>query len=170
MYSDPVNHHKEFLALYAGHHGWLLSWLNRKLGDSFLASDLAQDTFVRVLVKSVPQSLESPRAFLSQIAQGLMIDLWRRRDLERAWNEELAKLSAEQQPSPEDSLALQQILTELDELMQSMPLRVRTAFCMSQIEGRTYSEIASALGVSDRMVKKYMAQAMLAILEFKAAM
>lgn len=44
VYSDPVNHHKEFLALYAGHHGWLLSWLNRKLGDSFLASDLAQDS------------------------------------------------------------------------------------------------------------------------------
>lgn len=32
---------------------------------------------------------------------------------------------------------------------------------MAQVHGMTYKEIGAELGVSDRMVKKYMAQAML---------
>ncbi len=35
--------------LYRAHHGWLQSWLSKKLGSSFDAADLAQDTFLRVL-------------------------------------------------------------------------------------------------------------------------
>ena len=31
------------------HHGWLHNWLRAKLGNSFDAADLAQDTFIRVL-------------------------------------------------------------------------------------------------------------------------
>lgn len=35
--------------LYSTHHGWLHNWLRAKLGNSFDAADLAQDTFIRVL-------------------------------------------------------------------------------------------------------------------------
>ena len=31
--------------LYEGHHGWLRNWLRKRLGNSFDAADLAQDTF-----------------------------------------------------------------------------------------------------------------------------
>lgn len=35
--------------LYENHHGWLRGWLNRRLGHSADAEDLAHDTFIRVL-------------------------------------------------------------------------------------------------------------------------
>ena len=46
--SSPL--HREISTLYAGHHGWLQGWLRSRLGNAFDAADLAQDTFVRILV------------------------------------------------------------------------------------------------------------------------
>jgi RNA polymerase sigma-70 factor (ECF subfamily) len=71
--------------LYASHEGWLQSWLRQRLGSAFDAADLAHDTFVRVLLKrriEVEEGLKTPRAYLSTIAHGLVVDLWRRRALE----------------------------------------------------------------------------------------
>ncbi len=36
-------------SLYAQYHGWLVGWLTRRLRNTSHASDLAQDTFVRIL-------------------------------------------------------------------------------------------------------------------------
>lgn len=41
--------------LYSDHHGWLVGWLRRRLGNPCDAADLDQDTFVRVLGR--PQAL-----------------------------------------------------------------------------------------------------------------
>ncbi|HBN2488002.1 TPA: RNA polymerase sigma factor FecI, partial [Klebsiella oxytoca] len=38
-----------FESLYGTHHGWLKSWLTRKLQSAFDADDIAQDTFLRVM-------------------------------------------------------------------------------------------------------------------------
>ena len=46
--------------------------------------------------------------------------------------------------------------------------RPRRAFVLAQIHEMTYREIGAELGVSERMVKKYMAQAMLQCLLFQA--
>ena len=34
---------------YRAHHGWLVHWLQRRLGNAFDAADLMQDTFLRLL-------------------------------------------------------------------------------------------------------------------------
>ncbi|HYQ55130.1 MAG TPA: sigma factor, partial [Pseudomonas sp.] len=73
--------------LYVEHHGWLQSWLRTRLNNAADAADLAHDTFLRILQRrQVPAVLE-PRAYLRTIARGLVIDLWRHRDIEQAWLE-----------------------------------------------------------------------------------
>ena len=69
------------------------------------------------------------------------------------------------QPSPEAQALILETLIELDALLDRLPARVRQAFLLAQLEGLTYAVIAERLGVSERMVKKYMAQAMLHCLE-----
>ncbi|MGI4814629.1 MAG: sigma factor [Janthinobacterium lividum] len=65
--------------LYADHHAWLQRWLRRKLGCAFEAADLAHDVYVRLLVsRRLPLAHES-RAYLTQIAKGLVVDLFRPR-------------------------------------------------------------------------------------------
>ena len=159
-------------ALYGAHHGWLQGWLRKKLGSAADAADLAQDTFVRVLAKrqqddAAAQVLKEPRAYLTVIARGLLIDLWRRREIERAWLEAMAGLPEDMAPSPESQALAMETLCELDRLLSAMPEKVRRAFLMAQLDGMTYRQIGEALGVSERMIKKYMAQAMLACLMYR---
>lgn len=151
-------------ALYKDHHGWLLNWLHRKLDCPHVATDLTQDTFLRVISRqSSPDYLE-PKAYLTTIARGLLIDHWRRQDVERAWLETLAVLPQSLISSPEEHMLILEALYQVDQLLNKLKPKVREAFLLSQLDGLTYHQIAEKLGVGERMVKKYMAQAMLACL------
>ncbi len=147
---------------YADHHGWLNGWLRRQLGCSQRAADLAQDTFVRVLSKDDDMAaIREPRAYLHTIAKGLLINHWRRRQIEQAYLDALALQPEPVVPSPESQALIVETLLRIDAMLTQLPTRVRSAFLMSQLHGMTYAAIAAELGVSERMVKKYMAQAML---------
>ncbi|MDH0497760.1 sigma-70 family RNA polymerase sigma factor [Stutzerimonas stutzeri] len=147
---------------YADHHGWLNGWLRRQLGCSQRAADLAQDTFVRVLSKDDDMAaIREPRAYLHTIAKGLLINHWRRRQIEQAYLDALALQPEPVVPSPESQALIVETLLRIDAMLTQLPTRVRSAFLMSQLHGMTYAAIATELGVSERMVKKYMAQAML---------
>ncbi len=147
--------------LYTSHHGWLHNWLWRKLGCSEGAADLAHDTFLRLLKARPPEPLREPRAYLSTIANGLLVNHWRRLSVERAYLEALALQDEATALSPEAHALTIEMLLQVDEMLGRLPLKVRTAFLLSQIEGLTYAAIAERLEVSERMVKKYMSQAML---------
>lgn len=148
-------------AIYRAHHGWLLGWFRRRLGGASCAADLAHDTFVRLIVSRDVQSLDEPRAFLRTLAHGVVVNHWRRQDIERAWLESLAVLPESMAPSPEDRLMALEALCRIDAMLDRLNPKARTAFLLSQLDGLPYAAIAEQLAVSERMVKKYMAQAML---------
>ncbi|MEC5342827.1 sigma-70 family RNA polymerase sigma factor [Brenneria populi] len=162
MSSVPLDTAADIHQLYHQHHGWLQGLLRKRLGDFCDAADLAQDVFLRLLVK--PRQFDShagARAYLSVMAQGMCVDLWRRREIERAWLVSLANQPERFALSAEDNNIILETLYQVDAMLRTLPEKARVAFVMTQIQGLTYREIASALQVSERMVKKYMAQAML---------
>lgn len=146
--------------LYRGHHGWLQGWLRRKLGDAMEAADIAQDVFIRVLTRQQPVRAHEPRAYLSTIARGLVIDHWRRRALERAWLDTLAVLPEAEAPSPESRALVLEALIEIDRMLDSLKPQVRTAFLWAQLEGLSCPQIASRLGVSLATAERYVARAL----------
>jgi RNA polymerase sigma-70 factor (ECF subfamily) len=148
-------------SLYSSHHGWLHNWLWRKLGCRDGAADIAHDTFVRLLDAGTVETLREPRAYLSTIANGLLVNHWRRLTLERAYLEALALQDAALEPSPEERALTLEALMQVDAMLAKLSSKAREAFLLSQIDGLTYAAIAEHLQVSERMVKKYMAQAML---------
>jgi len=144
---------------YTEHHGWLSAWLRRRLGCAHSAADLAQDTFVRVLLRpQVLPTLREPRAYLSTLAKGVVSEHWRRQALERAYLETLALLPEPLALSPEERLSLLQTLDEIDAMLDGMSPKAREAFVLSQLEGLTYAAIAERLQISERTVKRYMQQ------------
>ncbi|MDD3484085.1 sigma-70 family RNA polymerase sigma factor [Azovibrio restrictus] len=145
--------------LYCQHHGWLQGWLRRKLNCTQQAADLAQDTFVRLLAKPEPQALREPRAYLTTVARGLVINHWRRQALEQAWLEELAARPEATSPSPEERRLILETLEEIARLLDGLPPRVREIFLRSQLEAQTYPVIAEQLGVSVNVVQKAMLRA-----------
>ncbi|SER91988.1 RNA polymerase sigma-70 factor, ECF subfamily [Vreelandella subterranea] len=148
--------------LYHHHQPWLQQLLSRRLGCGESAADLAQDAFVRLL--QAPRNLDSfdgARAYLSRMAKGLCVDHWRRQDIEKAWQDALAARAEAPLPSVEHQQIVIETLCEIDRMLARLPEKVATAFLASQLQGKPYRQIAEELGVSERMVKKYMAQAML---------
>lgn len=151
--ADPVQ------TLYTAHHGWLLGLLRRRLNCPHGAADLAHDTFVRVLQRpEVVPDLREPRAYLTTIARGLLHDHWRRRSLEQAWLDTLAALPEDVMLGPEEALAMRETLQQLDDLLGRLAPKAREAFVLSQLQGLGYAQIATRLDVSERTVKRYMAQ------------
>lgn len=146
--------------LYRDHRSWLESWLRRRLGNAWDAADLSQDTFLRVLGSAQPLAqLQEPRAYLLTVGKRLLINFHQRRSLEQAYLNALATLPEACVPSPEQRWILLETLQALDELLDGLPSGVRRAFLWSQLEGLGYREIAERLRVSERTVKRYMAQA-----------
>ena len=147
-------------ALSRDHSSWLENWLRRRMGNAWDAADLSQDTFVRVLASTQPLAdLREPRAYLLTVGKRLLSNFYTRRSLEQAYLDALAQLPEESVPSPEQRWLLLETLQALDELLNGLPPVVRRAFLWSQLEGLGYRQIAERLKVSERTVKRYMAQA-----------
>lgn len=151
-------------ALYADHHGWLQGWLRRRLGCSQSAADLAQDTFVRIIAsRDALLGIAEPRAYLTTTARRLLVDRSRRQRIEQAYLAELALIadSLPGHPSPDAVLMAVQALAQIGAALEGLAPRVREAFLRHYLDGQTHAAIASGLGVSDRMVRKYLVQALL---------
>lgn len=146
--------------LYRDHHGWLTRWLSARLHCSEQVADIAQDTYLRILVAPQHQPLQKPRAFLVTVAKGLLVDHFRRSALERAYLEQLAALPPAEQPGPEARLQILEALYEVDRLLSGLSERARTAFLLDRVDGMPQAQIAQQLGVSERRVRQYLTQAM----------
>lgn len=146
-------------SLYGAHHGWLKSWLTRRLQSTFDADDIAQDTFLRVMGSETLSTIRDPRSFLCTISKRVMVDLFRRNALEKAYLEMLALMPERLAPSPEERESQLETLQLIDAMLDGLSGKTREAFLLSQLEGLTYSDIAQKLGVSTSSVKKYVARA-----------
>jgi len=156
-----ASHAQATQALYLQHHGWLVARLRRKLGCAWDAADLAQSTFVRVLTASGQrlEELAEPRAYLTTVAQRLLANHLRRRQIERAYLEALASLPEPVAPAPEVRLMVLETLCAIDRLLDGLPVVARKAFLLWRLEELTQEEIAEQLGLSRTTVRRHLAAA-----------
>lgn len=145
---------------YDAHHDWLQGWLRQRLGCRHDAADLSQDTFIQVVAARNVAQIDEPRAFLVTLARRVMFNFWRRRDIERAYLEELAQWPAALAPSEEDRALVMEALQQIDAVLGDLKPRVREVFMLSQLHELTYSEIGTRLGMPVITVRRYMTQAM----------
>ncbi|MBW7903101.1 MAG: sigma-70 family RNA polymerase sigma factor [Rhodocyclaceae bacterium] len=163
-YASPTIEH-----LYDDHHDWLQGWLRRRLGNAADAADLAHDAFLRLIEK--PRRFDSApeaRVYLRTMANGLCVDLWRRRSIEQAWLDTLAARPEAVAPSAEHQVIVLEALQEIDTMLRSLPPKAARAFVLAVAGDMTHKEVAQELGVSTRTVTTYVAQAMLHCLRLEA--
>lgn len=127
--------------------------------DAGHASDLAQDTFLKVLVADCSTDIREPRPFLATIAQRLLTNHWRREELEKAYLDALQHQPEASWPSPETLSILMESLALVDRALSKLSTKARTAFLLAHLDGMTYAQIADELNVSTHSVKKYITQA-----------
>ncbi|WP_337056075.1 sigma-70 family RNA polymerase sigma factor [Pseudomonas sp. USHLN015] len=157
----PASDTRKLAFFFSDHHRWLLQHVQRQLRNRADAEDTTAETFCQLLAARIdPATLEQPRAYLSTIARRLVFDRHRRRRLEQAYLERLMLLPEELAPSPEDIHMLLEALHAVDRSLSGLPLAVKKAFLMSQLDGLSYAEIGRRLEVSERTVGRYMTQAL----------
>jgi RNA polymerase sigma-70 factor (ECF subfamily) len=111
-------------------------------------------------------SIREPRAMMTTIARHIMIELFRRNKLRKAYEAELAALPVTSVASPEHQMIILEALRAIDEVLSTMSSKARRAFLMSQIDGMKYADIAREVGVSVSMVRKYIAQGLLRFYQY----
>lgn len=151
------------IAVFRENYQELLRFLTRRTGDVERAADVAQDTFLRLsAMPSGAVDIQNPRAFVYRVAGNLAVDAMRRegRSQARFAGPDAGSVVPDPQAGPEGVVLARDRLRQLEAALDELPPNARLALLLNRVDGRTFAEIASQLGVSQSMVAKYIAQAL----------
>lgn len=147
--------------LFREHNEALIRFLVARLRSYQDAREVAQEAYVRLLSLDAPGAISYLRAFLFKTAANLATDRQRRA---------IAHLRATELPlfhefadvrTPERRAADRETVQRLERLIAAMPAKCRQAFILYQFEGLEFAAIAARMGMSERMVRKYVVRALL---------
>jgi len=149
--------------LFRDHNHELLRFLQIKLHDEGEAREVAQEAYVRLLQLDNTKTVSFLRAYLFRIAANLAIDRLnarRRVRLESGTNHSELEQISDPLDVERAFLAVEEFelfLTCLDEL----PPKCRQVFVLHRLRKLTTPEVAVQLRISDRMVRKHIARALI---------
>ena len=130
-----------------------------RIGDIDIATDIAQDVFVRVWEKQLPVDSNNARYILYKIARDMLVSKYRRMEVENKYTNrmqfELTELVVD------DSYDYKQLKGTYELALIKLPEKQRTVFMMSRMEELKYKEIAERLDISIKTVEKRMSNALI---------
>jgi RNA polymerase sigma factor (sigma-70 family) len=143
----------------------LLSFLTKRLKCPEVAADLTQETFLKFyqFVKENPPN--NARALAYRIAVNLATDYQRKTKLRNSYAVDVEPSFFSDQskslvPGPEQTVIARQHLEQLNAALNELSPDCRLAFLLHSIDGQTYGQIASQLGISESMVYKHLTKAL----------
>ena len=129
--------------LYREHVGEVYRYTYAVLGNHADAEDVTQTTFVNALrALERGETPEDPSRWLTVIAHNLVRQRWR----QAAARPALVELETDVADAEEEEEAFE--LEELVRALQRIPETQREAIVMRELEGRSYREIATVMGLS----------------------
>lgn len=154
-----------FVAELAARHGRRLSrFLAARLRNAADIADLAQEVYLRLLRVERHDQIRNPEAYLLTIAGHVVQQhaLAIAASPETVDNmDELIGERMSEETDPAAALHLEQRLAALDRTLSRLSPKARAVFVLQRRDGCTVDEIASRLGISRSMVKKYLAKVLL---------
>lgn len=150
------------LSAFTRHYEALLSHVSRRIGNPAVASDVVQDTFLRIQASVPATEVASPTAYLFRVADNLAIDHLRQETARARHFSPDADYEAvaAPEPSPEHALDYKQRLQRLEAAIAELPPKCREVFLLHKFDGLSHGEIAEQLGISRSMVEKHVMKAL----------
>ena len=155
---------KDIKGLFQAHRREIHAYLTRKLGNTEIAADLTQETFLRFAqhrAESPATRILHERSYLYRSAHNLAIDHLHRQGREKTdlvLESELAEMQ-DDSPTPEEAAGDRRELARVREAVLELPERTRQVFALARIDGLTYREVAARLRISESSVQKHLAKA-----------
>ena len=150
---------EEFKVVYDEHFDDIRSYVFYRCGDIEMASDVAQDVFLKVWEKRYSLSGNQIKPLLYKMASDCFIDIYRK-DQQQLNFEQSLMYETDCELSPEEEFSFNELAAAYAKALEQMPEKQRIVFLMSREEGMKYKEIADRLNVSVKAVEKQMSAAL----------
>jgi len=149
---------EEFKDLFDMHFAPVRNYVFYRSGNSDVATDIAQETFLKIWEKQNAIQPEKVKGLLFKIAGDLFVSHYRKE--KRSFQFFKHYLFEEKGDSPEDIFAFNQLKETYEKALVKMPEKQRIVFLMSRVENLKYLEISEMLGLSVKAVEKRMTSAL----------
>ncbi len=143
-----------FKAIYDDYFDQLRSYIYYRCGDEAIASDIAQDSFLKLWEQRNSVKSDTILQFLYTIARNLQISNFRHKKVELEFR---SKVSHD---TIENEYFYNETKKNYESILSKMPENQREVFLMSRMDGLKYAEIADRLGLSVKAVEKRMTKAL----------
>ena len=146
--------------LFAEHNRSLIRFLRTRLRSDQEARDVAQEAYVRLLQIDQPGTVSFLRAYLFRTALNIATDRARAATIRLLAHQDPVFDDVATEPDPERMASAREQLRLVDQSLAELPTKPRLAFLWHRVSDMKIEDVAERLGVSDRMVRKYIVQAL----------
>ncbi|MFT5777232.1 MAG: RNA polymerase sigma-70 factor (family 1) [Crocinitomicaceae bacterium] len=136
----------------------LRNYIYYRCGDEERASDIAQESFMKIWEKDIDFDENKVKGLLYHIAKQLWISQYRKKESEKKY--ELSLTFKPSSDNPDETLEYQELKNNYEETLAALPAKQREVFLMSRIDDLTYKEIAIRLEISVKAIEKRMSLAL----------
>ena len=157
---------KAFKKVFAIYYPRLEKYASYFIANLQEAEDIVQDVFVQVWENRYSIKTDSNfDSWLFTLVRNRCLNFLKKQMIEKKYIEKIHVNSEELYNISfglnEDFLSMEKLLYEdLEKIIEEMPERCQTAFCMKWKEGKKIREIAEIMGISTTMVDKHLAKGM----------
>lgn len=123
-------------------------------GDEELATDIAQETFMRIWEKQMIIDQTTVKGLLFKIAGNLFISSYRKEQVANRFFKTYKP--SDHALAPDEQVHFNELKIAYEKSLESMPEKQRVVFLMSRIDELTYKEIAESLNLSVKAIEKRM--------------
>lgn len=151
------------LDLFLRHRKALIDYARPIVGDEARAEDVVQDAWLRFARFAEGQAfILNPSSLLYRIVRNLAIDARRRqsREVNGAGAEMVLEATPEAAAGPETATVQKDELRQVMAALKELPERTQRAFHLHRFDNRTYSQIATELGISQGLAHSLVAAAL----------
>lgn len=156
-----------FTQLYATYSRQLYLNLVRLVKSEEIAAELLQDVFIAIWEKRDSIEIQqSFRAYLFRIGENKVTDLFRRARRDKILLSKIKKIASEHYSYIEEDMIAREDAAILKKAIETLPPQRRQIFELCKLQGKTYSEVSSQLGISTSTINDHIVKGTKAVREF----
>lgn len=125
-----------------------------------VAEELLQDVFVKIWENRHRIDPEqSFRSYFYVIAQNLVFDFYRKLARDRRLQKEVKAISCEGYEHVDEHISLLETQNLITEAINNLPAQQKRIFTLCKLEGKSYEDVSTLLGISTSTINNHIVQA-----------